>query len=144
MAKIGTKSIVWDYFGLEKGKDGKAIDEGKVVCRSCRKHVMAKQGNTSNLLTHLRIYHSKLHSEVKAAMTKGSKPPAQTTLANQPTLAEAVENSQKYERKGKKWRDLTDAVTYCIGKDSLPVYSVEKPGFKWLLQMLDRRYELPS
>ena len=143
MAKSGTKSIVWDYFGFECGRDGKVIDDGRATCRICRRRAMAKQGNTSNLLSHLRNYHSKLYLEVKAAMAKGSKPPPPTGMA-QPTLAETVENSQKYERKGKKWKDLTEAVTYSICKDSLPIYSVEKPGFKRLLQTFDSRYEIPS
>ena len=62
----------------------------------------------------------------------------------QPTLAEAVANSQRYERKGKKWKELTDTITYFIAKDALPNYTVEKPGFKRLLNSLDPRYEVPS
>ena len=62
----------------------------------------------------------------------------------QPTLAETITNSQRYERKGKKWKELTDAITFFIAKDVLPISSVEKPGFKRLLNSLDPRYEVPS
>ena len=44
----------------------------------------------------------------------------------------------------KKWKELTDSVTYCIAKDALPIYSVEKPGFKQMLKCFDSKYELPS
>ena len=54
VSKSGTKSVVWDFFGLELGKDGKPVDDGSAICRSCRKRVLAKHGNTSNLLAHLR------------------------------------------------------------------------------------------
>ena len=75
VAKNGTKSIVWDYFGLERGEDGKPIDDDSAICRSCRKRtcVMARQGNTSNLLAHLRTTHGKLHADVLAMKQKGGK-----------------------------------------------------------------------
>ena len=65
----GTKSIAWDYLGLERGPDGKPIDDGKVICRTCRRREMARHGNTSNLLAHLRTSHAKIHADVKAAMS---------------------------------------------------------------------------
>ena len=39
-----------------------------------RRHVMARHGNTSNLLAHLRTSHAKIHSDVKAATS--TKAPA--------------------------------------------------------------------
>ena len=74
IAKSGIKSIVWDYFGLECGPDGKPINDGKVVCRTCCRCVMARHGTTSNLLAHLRTSHAKIHADVKAAMS--TKAPA--------------------------------------------------------------------
>ena len=66
VSKSGTKSVVWQYFGLRKGTDGVAIDDGTAVCHSCRKTVSAKHGNTSNLLAHLCIHHGNFHTEVTA------------------------------------------------------------------------------
>ena len=51
---------VWTYFGLEKGRDGEPIDDGSVVRRTCYRRVLARHGNTSNLLSHLKANHSKL------------------------------------------------------------------------------------
>ncbi len=61
--------------------------------------------------------------------------------ADQLSLAESV---QRYERKGKKWKELTDAVMFYIAKDCLLLYTVEKPGFKNLVSTFDSRYDLPS
>ena len=47
--KPGTTSEVWQYFGLLKGPNGQAIDDGSAYCKLCRKKVLAKSGNTSNL-----------------------------------------------------------------------------------------------
>ena len=35
-------------------------------------------------------------------------------------------------------------VTHWVAKDTLSIYSVEKPGFKQLLNTLDPRYDIPS
>ena len=40
--------------------------------------------------------------------------------------------------------ELTNSAMYCIAKDMLPMYSVEKPGFKRMLTVLYKRYEPPS
>ena len=82
VSKSGTKSVVWDFFGLELRKDGKPVDDGSAICRSCRKRVLAKHGNTSNLLAHFRTCHwkngpgnfgpagPKLRREIRSGRTK--------------------------------------------------------------------------
>lgn len=147
--KPGTKSHVWTYFGVEKPLDGRAIANDVAVCRTCHRKVAAKNGNTSNLLAHLRLYHGRLHSEAKAAMTASSRGSSSSTtlstvLADQPTITESIEKNTKYEKKGKRWKELTESVAYCVAKDSLPIRAVEKPGFKRLLGTFDSRYEIPS
>ena len=47
--KPSTKSVVWNYFGLQDGR----ILPDKLMCRVCKDAVLAKGGNTMNLLTHL-------------------------------------------------------------------------------------------
>jgi len=147
VSKKGTKSVVWDYFGLRK-KNGEVIDDGSAVCRACRRTVAAKQGNTSNLLAHLRVHHCKLHSEVTALVRSGkrSREVMETTskVPDQPTLGAVLEVGQQYEKKGKKWKALTDAVTYFIAKDGQPMLAVDKPGFRSMLKTFDSRYQPPS
>lgn len=147
--KPGSKSCVWNYFGLEKGTNGEAIDTGHAICRTCFRKVAAKSGNTTNLLAHLRSSHTKLYAEAKATMESrrlsDSQPSTSTQRPlNQPTLAVSITRNQKYEKKGKRWKELTDAVVYFLAKDCLPLHSVEKAGFKRLLSTFDGRYEIPS
>ena len=143
IAKAGGKSVVWSYFGLEVDSDEQILDKDVATCRTCYRVVPAKNSNTSNLFSHLHHYHPKLYREAMDA--KSSKSPSQPrvehTSTQQQTLQESMEKSQKYDRKGKKWNELTSAVTYFIAKDSLPVHTVEKPG---LLNVMDSRYEVPS
>ncbi len=145
--KPGSKSQVWNYFGLEK-KDGEFQKE-TAICRTCYRRVATKNGNTSNLLAHLRTTHSNLHLHVKEAVMKESLATLRASTsrkrpADQLSLAESVDRVQRYERKGKKWKELTDAVMFYIAKDCLPLYTVEKPGFKNLVSTFDSRYDLPS
>ena len=77
-------------------------------------------------------------------MRKGHQTGTSSSSAYQPTLSESVEKSQEYDKKGKRWIKLTEAVTYYIAKDGHPVYTVERPGFKKLLKTFDKQYTLPS
>ena len=65
-------------------------------------------------------------------------------MPQQISITEALISSQPYDRKSKKWMELTNSVTYRIAKDMLPMYSVEKPGFRRMLAEFDKRYEPPS
>ena len=66
------------------------------------------------------------------------------TQSQQPTLKEVVEIAQSYEKQGKKWKELTDSVTFFLAKDAQPMFTVEKPGFRKLLGDFDPRYKIPS
>ena len=102
----GTKSVAWDYFGLEKGADGRVVDDGSAVCRLCCKRVLAKHGNTSNLFSHLKNNHSTVYKEamdaVKAKEDSTERRARCVPPVNQPTYQEAMVRSQPYDRKGKK------------------------------------------
>lgn len=57
ITKPRSKSIVWLYFGLKADEKGQPLNSGEAVCRLCRKIVLAKGGNTTNLRSHLRRRH---------------------------------------------------------------------------------------
>ena len=107
VSKPGTKSIVWDYFGFKKETNGEIVDDGTAICRSCRKRVQAKQGNTSNLLAHMRIHHGRLHAEVTALMKSGKQQTQTRSITEkaQPTIEEVIETAQTYERGGKSGKN---------------------------------------
>ena len=68
--KKGTTLQVWTYFGLKKEEK----DSEKVVCRLCRKSVLACGSNTSSLVSHLKNHHPNEHSTfMKGRKTKTSE-----------------------------------------------------------------------
>ena len=143
--KKHAKSVVWDYFGIRVGEDGLPVpgEEQKPVCRSCGKVVLAKGGNTTNLLTHLRDHHPQLHAEATQAFSRNPAV-AEAGKKRQASLVEVVEKSRRYDVKSPRAQELNRAVMYYLAKDMQPLYTVEKPGFRKLLATLDSRYQLPS
>jgi len=73
VARKNSTSPVWSYFGLEKDSNGRINSEDVAVCRKCYQHVRAKGGNTSNLLSHLRIHHPTIHGLVTTAIKAKSR-----------------------------------------------------------------------
>ena len=144
--KCGTKAPVWKHFGLLAGVSGQGIQPDDPVCRICRMQVRAKAGNTSNLLSHLKNKHPIAYKEVRLDKEKeeSEKQSRMADSRQQPTLSSVVSANQPYERNGRRWTDLTDAITNWIAEDGLPLYVVEKSGFKKMMAVFDRRYNVPS
>ena len=82
--------------------------------------------------------------EQKALANTTKEPKKLQTHSTQPTLMETVVRCQPYKKKGKRYAELTNAITYCITKDSLPIHSIERTGFKAMLIAFDSRYQIPS
>ena len=63
---------MWIYFGFEADQKGRPKVQDAVICRLCKKSVSAKGGNTSNLLSHLKVHLPQRYLEVKKANSKPS------------------------------------------------------------------------
>ncbi|XP_034399390.1 uncharacterized protein LOC117737487 isoform X2 [Cyclopterus lumpus] len=86
ISKPRSKSIVWLYFGLKADDKGQPLNSGEAICRLCRKIVLAKGGNTTNLRSHLRRRHradffENISSTTSGALfeAQGLKPPFKVT-----------------------------------------------------------------
>ena len=67
------------------------------VCHLSRKSVLAKGGNTTNLLSHLREHHPGLYSEpYPKNAKKGTADSTAAAAVTQPTLQHSIEQSAKY------------------------------------------------
>ena len=108
------------------------------MCEECGRTVATKGSNTSSLLSHLRNSHPTIYSRIK-----GNTGSAAAAKRSQQTLAGSFAKVTQYARNSKKWEKLTDAVTFCLAKDIMPIYSVEKHGFQQLMKKFDPQYELP-
>ena len=47
-----------------------------------------------------------------------------------------------FNTNSKEHRKLTEVVTNCIVRDVMPVYIIDKPGFRAMIQALNPRYQL--
>lgn len=147
-------SIVWNWFGYLREDSSQT----KPVCKICRRTVSTKLGNTINLFNHLKSYHpveykkSPLKRSTSAAahsdtcMSSGGSHASTSSGARvkQQSIASSFAAVTPYERNSRQAKTITNAVTYCLAKDMMPIYSVGKDGFRKLLNVLDSRYTLPS
>ena len=62
----------------------------------------------------------------------------------QTTLTQAFDKGTPYDKSSKRWKEVTEAVTFYLAKDMVPFKTVENEGFKRLLKVVDPRYEVPS
>ena len=62
----------------------------------------------------------------------------------QPTLGSVVMKSALYSSGSSQAKDLHCAVTYHITKDAIPLSTIDKPGFRFMVSKLNPRYQLPS
>ena len=152
--KPNTVSPVWTYFGLEADGQGKPISKEIAICRVCNSKTSTKGGSTSNLFSHLKNHHPKEYANLKQMSSASSKSPKSSiqsssssqpsSSSSQPTIVDVMQKLKPHSRDSKKWKDLTDSVTFCLCKDMLPIYTVEKPGFQQMLKSFDSQYQLPS
>ena len=151
VAKEKTVSPIWTYFGLEAYDDGKPVSKDNAIYRLCETPVPSKGGSTSNMFSHLKCHHPKKYAELTQAIAANKLSSSNKRLSSkpsssgpQPTILEVVNKSKQYEKNGKKWQVLTDSITRCLCKDMLPMYTVEKAGFREMLKKFDAQYEVPS
>ncbi|XP_077091534.1 E3 SUMO-protein ligase ZBED1-like [Siphateles boraxobius] len=139
LPKKGTgNSVIWNWFGF----DAADTTQTKPCCKICFKAVATGSSSTTNLFQHLRNKHreewekcSRLRSENGSSSTPAKK---------QTTLPESFTNCVPYDKNGARWKAITEAITFYIATDMLPIYSVEKRGFNHMLKVLDARYVVPS
>ena len=69
LAKPKTRSPVWEHFGLEANEKGWPAKSDKAVCWLCKKLIVTKGGNTSNLQAHLKNHHPLVFSGLQSSYT---------------------------------------------------------------------------
>ncbi|XP_060758694.1 E3 SUMO-protein ligase ZBED1-like [Neoarius graeffei] len=143
LPKIGTTtSVIWNWYRFAE------TDEKQTpLCKVCLKPVVVTCSSTTNLFQHLKRKHP-AEWEKCCVLRKESIPSrtstAKSTSAKQSTLPQSFSSCVPYEKSGARWKAITDAITYFIATDMLPIYSVEKRGFQHMLKVLDARYNVPS
>ncbi|XP_039625496.1 E3 SUMO-protein ligase ZBED1-like [Polypterus senegalus] len=131
------RSPVWEHFGFPvKVTDGqRQVDKSKVVCRHCSTtEIGYAAGNTSNMLTHLKRH----HPSVNVSSTRKKTSLVQTVTPITSAFKQHLASNS----------DRAKAITHGIGvfiATGLRQYSVvENAGFKYMIKVLEPRYEIPS
>lgn len=62
----------------------------------------------------------------------------------QPTIETFVKGGAKYSNRDPRQQQITDALVMFIAGDILPLKTVESESFKFLIEKLDPKYQLPS
>ncbi|XP_065138382.2 E3 SUMO-protein ligase ZBED1-like [Paramisgurnus dabryanus] len=142
--KKGAGSVVWRFFGFQKSD----VDQTTILCKCCRAKIQAKGGNTSNLLQHLSRKHVLEYQECMILKSAPSSSAGNTgkpkEKSSQMSLTDVFARGTFYDRKSKRWIEITNSITNHIAKDMVPLITVEKDGFKQMIKTLDPRYEMQS
>ncbi|XP_040278097.1 E3 SUMO-protein ligase ZBED1-like [Bufo bufo] len=144
--KTGATSVIWTWFGFKKSD----VEQKNIICKVCRATIIAKRGNTTNLFHHLKMKHPLEYQD-----SQKLRPPPQTASqssgkkkggpAHQQTdIMKAFSKGTPYDKKNRRWIDITNAITLYLCKDMVPFLTVEKRGFQNMIKTLDPRYEVPS
>ena len=91
VAKQKTIAPVWKHFGFEADEKGKPQSPDRSKCHVCQQKVAAKDGNTSNLYSHLKNRHPDLYLQVERGQAQASMI---IHAAGQPSLSEAWQRMQ--------------------------------------------------
>jgi L,D-peptidoglycan transpeptidase YkuD (ErfK/YbiS/YcfS/YnhG family) len=92
---------------------------------------------------HLKVHHPKIYKEI-ASNPVSSKLNQSNSVSKQTNLPATFMKMQPYDRNSKIHTDISRVITTFIAEDGLPVSTVEKSGFKKMIQFFDKRYQLPS
>ncbi len=63
---------------------------------------------------------------------------------SQVSLGDAFARGTAYEKKSKRWNEITNSVAIHVAKDMVLLGTVEKDGFKAMIELLDPKYVLPG
>ncbi|CAH1098703.1 unnamed protein product [Psylliodes chrysocephalus] len=66
------------------------------------------------------------------------------TLSRQSTITESFSNIKSFSDGGTKAGKITNAITFMIAKDNLPLNTTEKEGFKYLMKTIAPMYQIPG
>jgi hypothetical protein len=138
------KSKVWEYFGFKEGA------KDQTTCKLCFVDISYKTGSTTAMSAHLKRKHGvactagesdaatySCRNVNKSAMSSESGPPSKPIKLTQ--LQTTI-----YGRTSQRFRTITKAIGGYLASDMRPYSTVQSEGFKYMLKVLEPRYELPS
>lgn len=133
--KPGCKLAVWKQFGLN-------YDEEKhpVIDRQMFGKVAACNSNKFNLIAHLQNNHPTNYTNfAKQNVWKGKQDQSNKSTFQQKSITEVLVSTKHTIKKATSVWSLLTHVAYCIAKDMLPMYSIEKQSFRSMFATFNKR-----
>lgn len=125
----------------------------KVVCLVC-KDCLKYNGNTSNMIKHLRTKHpldyaemiedSAGHVNKSGRLPVPDSLPGTSTATVQPTLMQTIDRKQSYRDGSDKKKELDLLFMRMVVKNQHPLSMTDDKEFRDFVRGLNPRYELPS
>jgi len=134
------------YFGFEADRNGRPLCVDLPKCHLCPNHttVAAKDSNTSNLYSHLKTKHPWEYDLACQACKKRKSDSSTEKAVPTFTLFHSWAKQRPLLSLSREHKTFTNAVTYCLARDTLPLSTVDKPGFRTMVQTFNPRYQLPT
>jgi len=117
VSKRGFSFIIWNWFGFKKSY----VEQQLTTCKVCKQIVPIKDSNTTNLFHHLKHKHKpdyedsqKMRKDAEAALTSSKASGKEPTTQK---LTNAFAHSTPSDHQSKQWKELTEAVAFCLVKD---------------------------
>ena len=129
----------------DKNLDGSARGD-RVECTECGKTIKTKTGNTTDLLSHLKIKHLNKYADVEKRAEEEKKQTAKRPLEHdwyQITLKMIAKKKTKLETSSSRHKKITKKIAGVLIHDFQPYSFVEDRGFKELMEELEPHYEIP-
>ena len=115
-------------------------------------------GNTTDMWQHLKEAHPCAYANTKSSgegMVKSTDSTLDSTSMNstdvsssstskQMQITEAFNRAQPLPHCSQRWKSITNSVCNFMTKGMHPFQTVNEPGFRQLLQLLEPRYEPPD
>ncbi|XP_057181274.1 E3 SUMO-protein ligase ZBED1-like [Triplophysa rosa] len=136
----GSYSAVWNFFGFDECD----VDQVRVLCKLCSCSFKTSQGNTTNLVNHLKSHHRVQYQEFQRLKTQHASTLNTQPSTTQTTIKGTLFNAIPYSPCSQRHKEITEAITYHLAKDMCPLATVSNDGFKNMIAMLDKRYNIPS
>lgn len=135
--KPNASAAVWEHFGFLPNDKGEPANPTEAIYSICHKKVCARDGNTSNLHSHLRVYHPATYQTVRSTLKNVNQP-------NQPKIAGSFAKATKYKKDSLRWKECTISISKHIAEGMVSFHTVEKKPFHQMVKTLDPQYELPG
>ena len=94
------------------------------------------------MFRHLQDHHVDIYSQLDPATIVRKSRLSQRD--SQITIAESFSRTKQYNRGSKRAKELNRAVMVYLANDMQPFYTVDRKGFRDLLEKLDPRYKLST